>query len=288
MGIRKKGLVAATVMVGFLYGGVASAMEQGHFQMRGPIAAAAGDHEGARVRDELRPMLLAASEDSGGGDFGGVLGLPTEPAERRRLFSFEKGDILLRMRFTDIIPNDSSGAVKITPYGTVAGSKLSVTGATSFEGDVTYMMTQSIGVEVSLESSTHLLKDNGKVANATGQGSNLIGASSMLPLTVTAQYHFLPKAKIHPYVGLVLNYTLFNKEESGLSAVSLSVDNTFGIAGQFGVDVGIHEKWFLNADVKYINMSSTMNLSNPNSGITDKTDLQISPWIIGVGIGTYF
>ena len=110
----------------------------------------------------------------------------------------------------------------------------------------------------------------------------------MLPMTATAQYRFMPKSTIHPYVGLGLNYTLFNNEESGLSGVSLNVDNTFGVVVQFGVDVGIHEKWFLNADMKYINMSSTMNLSNPSSGVTDKTDLQISPWILGLGLGTYF
>ena len=287
MGSKKMSWVTAVAIAGFLSGGVASAAAQGRFPMPGPIAAAAARGD-TPVRGDSHPVLLADSADSGGGDLGGVLGLPAQPTEQRRPFVFEKGDLLLRMRLIDIIPNDSSGAVNISPYRPVPGSKLSVTGATNLEGDVTYMMTRSIGVELSLESSTHLIKDNGKVANATGQGSDLIGATSMLPLTVDAQYHFLPTSRIHPYVGLGFNYTLFYKEQSGLSGVNLKVDNTVGVAGQIGVDVGFHEKWFLNLDMKYIDMSSTMNLSNPNSGVTDKTHLQISPWVFGVGLGTYF
>jgi outer membrane protein len=291
MGIKNKNLVTVTVIAGFLWGGAASAVELGHFQMRGPITDTAADQGGARIRGDLRPVLLADAADSGDVDLGGVLGLPMQPTELRRPFTLEKGDLLLRMRFIDIIPKGGGGEVNISPYSPppVKGSKLSISGATSFEGDATYMATRSIGVEVSLESSTHVLKDNnGKVASTTGKGSDLIGATSMLPLTVMAQYHFTPKPAIHPYVGLGLNYTLFYKEESGLSGADLKVDNTVGFALQTGVDIGIHEKWFLNVDLKYIDMSSTMNLSNPNSGVTDKTDLKISPWILGVGIGTYF
>jgi outer membrane protein len=288
MGIKNKSLVIAAIVAGFLIGGVATAAEQENVQIRGAIADAVIDQGGARARGDLSPMLLADAEDSGGADLGGVLGLPTHPTEQRPPFSFEKGDFLVRARVIDIIPNDSNGAVNITPYGSVAGSKLSVSSDVSIEGDVTYMMSPTIGVEISLESSTHLLKDNGQVANATGQGSNLIGATSMMPLTAIAQYRFKPKYNLHPYVGLGLNYTYFYKEESGLNGVNLSVDNTVGFAGQLGVDMGIHEKWFLNVDLKYIDMSSTMNLSNASSGVTDKTDLQISPWVLGVGLGTYF
>ncbi len=287
MGIKKKSLLTAAVVVGFLSAGGASAVELAQVQIHGPIADTTADQGGTQLRGDLRPLLLADAEDSGSDEIGGVLGLPVQ--NQRRLFTLERGDILLRMRFIDIIPKGGSGEVFISPYLPVAGSKLSVSGATGFEGDVSYMVTPMLGVEVSLESSTHALKDNsGQVASTTGNGSDLLGTTSMLPLTVIAQYHFMPKMRVHPYVGLGLNYTLFNKEESGLNGVTLNVDNTVGLAAQTGVDIGIHERWFLNVDLKYIDMSSTMNLSNPNSGVTDKTDLKISPWIFGVGIGTYF
>jgi len=290
MGIKKKGLLSASAIVGLLFAGVASArgMDQWGLPINGPAVMGGGIvQEGTQFPSGSYPMLLAAAEDSGGGDFGGVLGLPTQPPEQRRPYTLEQGDLLVRMRFIDISPKGGNGPVKITPYNT-SGSELKVTSATGFEGDVTYMVTSKIGMEVSLESSKHLLKDNGTVAKAIGQGSDLIGATGMLPLTVTAQYHFTLKPAIHPYVGLGLNYTLFSQEESGLSGVNLSVDNTLGFAAQFGVDIGFHEKWFLNADMKYIDMSSTMSLTNPSSGVTDKTDLKISPWVFGVGLGTYF
>lgn len=286
MGIKKKSLVIAAAVAGFLSAGGASAVELAQFQNHDPIADTTADQGGILLHGDFHPLLLADAEDTGSDEIGGVLGLPVQ--NQRRLFTFERGDILLRMRFIDIIPNDSNGAVTITNLDT-SGSKLSIKGASGFEGDVSYMVTPSIGVEVSLESSTHVLKDNtGKVASTTGKGSDLIGATSMLPLTVIAQYHFMPKLRVHPYVGLGLNYTLFYKEESGLNGVNLNVDNSVGLAAQTGVDIGIHERWFLNIDLKYIDMSSTMNLSNPNSGVTAKTDLKISPWILGVGIGTYF
>ena len=184
MGIKNKSLLYAATFVGLLSGGAASAVEQAQFQLQDSVVNAISGQQDARIDGDLGPMILAASEDSGGGDFGGVLGLPTEPPEGRRPFSFEKGDILFRMRFIDIMPNDSNGAVTITPYGVVSGSKLSFNGATGFEGDVTYILAPNIGFELSLESSTHLLKDNnGKVAGATGLGSNLLGSTSMLPMT---------------------------------------------------------------------------------------------------------
>jgi len=292
MGIKNKGLLSASAIVGLLFVGAASAsgMHQWGFPISG-LAVIGEDkvqiQESAQFSGGSHPLLLAAAGDSGGGDFGGVLGLPTQPPEQRRPYSLEQGDVLVRMRFIDISPKGGNGPVKVTPYNTT-GSELTLTSATGFEGDVSYMVTSKIGVEVSLERSNHLLKDNGVVAAAIGQGSDLIGATGMLPLTVTAQYHFTPKPGINPYVGLGLNYTLFSQEESGLNGVNLSVDNTFGFAAQFGVDIGFHEKWFLNADLKYIDMSSTMSLANPSSGVTDKTDLKISPWIFGVGLGTYF
>ena len=39
------------------------------------------------------------------------------------------------------------------------------------------------------------------------------GSTQQLPPTVTLQYHFMPTARIQPYAGIGLNYTLFFDEQ---------------------------------------------------------------------------
>lgn len=86
---------------------------------------------------------------------------------------------------------------------------------------------------------------------------------SLLPPTLTAQWHFLPRQSINPYMGASINYTIFYDEKP--SAVnSISYDNTFGWALQAGVDISVGDGWFINADV------------------------DIDPWIFGLGVGYRF
>ena len=197
----------------------------------------------------------------------------------------EAGDILLRARAIAVAPQeDSSG---ITPAFPSEEVKVS----TSFapEVDVTYMATDNIGFELIAATTKH------KVSGKTGTTGSIgkLASTWVLPPTLTAQYHFIPKGKVRPYVGVGVNYTLFYSEKAsnGLEAAVGSTDvklkSSFGLAGQVGVDFDLNDKLFLNLDAKYIDIDTKARLATTAAG-TQRVKVNIDPLVIGIGIGTRF
>jgi OOP family OmpA-OmpF porin len=80
------------------------------------------------------------------------------------------------------------------------------------------------------------------------------------------------------------NYTLFSSEETRgpLAGSLLRLDDSFGAAGQVGVDIGAGN-WFFNANARYIQMESDATLDGADIGTLD-----INPWVYGVHIGYKF
>lgn len=189
---------------------------------------------------------------------------------------------LVRGRILWVSPNDDSGEVTTLP-----GSGVSVDDDTTLELDFTGMFEKEWGVEFILGTSKHDLVGEGSIA-----GLGKIGEIRTLPLTATLQYHLSPALKVRPYIGIGVNYTRFYDEKTSsnlqgaLGPTSLELDDSWGLAGQFGVDIAVNEDWFINFDAKYIQMDTTATL---NSGGTIRTvDVVINPWFIGIGVGTSF
>lgn len=158
-----------------------------------------------------------------------------------------QGDIIARLRVIDVSPSttwDNSGAVK--------GLSVDAKNSTVPELDFTYMITNNIGAELILGTSRHEITGN------AGTGDKSLGKVSVLPPTLTLQYHFAPdSATFRPYVGAGINYTNFYN--SGLSASNLGLQtnlsvksNSFGPALQVGADFPIGKNLFINVDVKKI------------------------------------
>ena len=112
-----------------------------------------------------------------------------------------------------------------------------------------------------------------------------MGSVWLLPPTLTLQYHFLPTSRFSPYVGAGLNYTIFYNEKKG-ALRSISYDDNIGYALQAGIDYAIAGAWSLNVDVKklWLNTDVKANLG----GTALKADVDINPWIFGVGLGYRF
>lgn len=197
-------------------------------------------------------------------------------------FANDQGDLLVRGRIINVNPNDSSGAVS-----TIGGSGVTVDGKSTVELDFTYMVRPNIGLELILATTKHDIKGDGTIS-ALGK----VGETGVLPPTLTAQYHFAPKASIRPYAGLGINYTLFygaktsSSLDGALGSTSISLDNSFGLAAQAGVDIDINKDWFMNLDLKYINISTTAHLDS--TGTQRTVDVDINPWVLGIGIGKAF
>lgn len=194
----------------------------------------------------------------------------------------EAGDTLIRVRGILVAPNeDSSGITPAFPAETVA-----VDNAIAPEIDITHMLSNNVGIELIAATTKH------SVSGTTGTtgGIGKLASTWVLPPTVTLQYHFAPGAKLRPYVGAGINWTLFYKEkasnafEAAVGQTNVNLSSSFGWAAQAGIDVDLNDKMFLNFDVKYIKMDTNARLNTTAAGV-QRVGVDIDPLVFGVGVG---
>lgn len=170
-------------------------------------------------------------------------------------------DWMMRIRAIAVAPDADSSPVAGVDVDTQYVPEL----------DFTYFITPNIGVELILATARHEVSLNGVP----------LGKVNHLPPTVTLQYHFNPAGKIKPYVGAGLNYTRFYNVDL---APGLDVEkNSWGGALQAGVDFAVAKNGYINLDVKKIWIDTEVT-----NGGAYLTDLEINPWVIGVGYGFRF
>ena len=63
----------------------------------------------------------------------------------------------------------------------------------------------------------------------------------------------------------------------------LELDNSFGQAAQAGIDYDIDEKWFISADVRYINIETTATNS-----VLGSSNRVINPTVFSISAGYKF
>lgn len=194
----------------------------------------------------------------------------------------ETGDTFIRVRGILVAPNeDSTGITPAFPTETVA-----VDNAIAPEVDITHMLSNNVGIELIAATTKH------SVSGTTGTtgGIGKLASTWVLPPTVTLQYHFAPDAKLRPYVGAGVNWTLFYKEkpsaafETAVGQTNVNLSSSFGWAAQAGIDIDINEKMFLNFDVKYIKMDTNARLNTTAAGV-QRVGVDIDPFVFGVGVG---
>lgn len=144
--------------------------------------------------------------------------------------------------------------------------------------DVTYFFTKNIAAELLLT----IPQKQEVTVNAAGLGK--IGTFEHLPPTLLLQYHFdLGQAK--PYVGAGINYTRISSQNftvPGPGVVSLD-SNSWGLAGQIGVDIPITKNWSFNLDLKKIQIRSDVKVLGVKA-----SDVKLDPWVFGIGVGYRF
>lgn len=194
----------------------------------------------------------------------------------------EKGDTFIRLRGIMVAPTESSSG--ITPAFPAEGVK--VNNSAMPEVDITHMVSKNVGLELIAATTKH--HASGKTGTTGGIGR--LASTWVLPPTLTAQYHFAPEAKVRPYVGAGVNYTIFyNEKASGalqaaVGPTSVRMKSSFGWAAQAGVDIALSDRTFLNFDIKYIDIDTTARLSTTAAGV-QRVRIKLNPIVVGVGIG---
>ncbi|WP_417494184.1 OmpW/AlkL family protein [Maricaulis sp.] len=197
----------------------------------------------------------------------GTLAVTAAPAQA------ESGDWLVRLRAIDVMPNESATISTI-------GGDVDISDQIVPELDITYFVQDNWAVELILGVTPHDVQ-----AVGTAAGDVDLGDVTLLPPTLTLQYHFNPDGQMRPYLGAGVNYThFFNEDLPGGSALTtISYDDSFGLAAQAGIDFALQDDWFFNVDVKYIDIDTDVLIDGAIAA-----DVDIDPVILGIGFGRRF
>lgn len=209
--------------------------------------------------------------------------------------AYKEGDVIVRAGAAVVDPNSDSSNLTNSALGSLPGD-VNVGSDTQLGLTFAYMLQDHLGLELLAATPfTHEVKMKGSAAALNGK----IGDVSHLPPTLSLQYFPLdPASKFQPYAGIGLNYTAFFDEDlssqyEALGATDLSLDSSWGIAGQLGADYLITDNILLNAAVWYIDIDTTATIDAkstglPLSGTKTKVDVSIDPWVYMVGVGYKF
>ena len=188
-------------------------------------------------------------------------------------FAKDAGDIMVRLRGVVLAP-DASGTTD------AIGGSAHVNSDVVPELDFSYFFTQNIAAELILATTRNTVT----VRNST-IGTAQLGRVSLLPPTLNLQYHFMPKGQFSPYLGAGLNYTFFYNEKNGTNITSINYKNNVGYSFQAGLDIQMKDRWYLNFDLKKVFLETDIEA---NGGTINARDVDLDPWIFGIGVGYIF
>jgi len=190
----------------------------------------------------------------------------------------QKGDWIVRAGISQVNPKSENLEVPSLSTFVVVDSDL------SFTFDVTYMFHNHFGVELlAAWPFTHGI--DAKFYNGT---NTRIGQTDHLPPTLSLVWRPRGYEKaFQPYVGVGVNYTMFSGEETrgAFSGSELTLDDSIGPAAVIGADwfTGEDKKWFVNANVRWINIESDAELDGDKLGT-----VEIDPMVYTLNIGRRF
>jgi len=207
--------------------------------------------------------------------------------------AFEAGDIIVRAGAITVDPHENSSGVKVDASGADLGGGATLDSDTQLGLNFAYMLTEKVGIELLAATPfSHSVGVKGSPAgNPTLNGK--LGDIKHLPPTLSLIYYPMDsKSAFQPYVGAGINYTWFFDESTSSSAEGkgfdgLSLDNSWGLAAQLGMDYMLTENVMFNAQVRYIDIDTT-GYTNLDGVGRLKVDVDVDPFVYMVGLGYKF
>jgi outer membrane protein len=196
-----------------------------------------------------------------------------------------QGSWLVRGGIMQLAPQVNSGTLSAP---SLPGAQTSVSNSTQVAGGVTYMLSNSVAIDLPLALPfKHNLYGAGSIA-----GVGKIGDTKAIPATVMVQYRFGEAgALFRPYLGLGVTYAKFDGEHSTAaltaltggtpqSPTSISIQSKFATTLQFGGSYKIDERWFVDAAITKTPLKTRNTLSTGQT-----LDIALNPIGISLGVG---
>ncbi|MBF7052089.1 outer membrane beta-barrel protein [Halomonas sp. KAO] len=189
-----------------------------------------------------------------------------------QVFAYGAGDFFARLGVAKFAPKSDNGSLD-TALGVL---ETDVQDDSAFAFALGYRFTDKLGVELlASEPFDHDIELN---------DANL-ASTEHLPPTLTLQYYPLggTDAYVQPYVGVGVNYTRFSDEKTKVDGVSLELDDSWGAAGQLGLDLLIDDRWALNGAVWYMDIDTDAKVGGADAG-----KVELDPILVMGGISYHF
>ncbi|ATH78480.1 MULTISPECIES: OmpW/AlkL family protein [Halomonadaceae] len=189
-------------------------------------------------------------------------------AASSQAFAYGAGDFFTRVGVAQVTPKNDNGALA---NGALA---VDVQDKTDFAFTLGYRFHDKVGVE--------LLAALPFKHDIALNGENL-ASTKHLPPTLTLQYYPLggTQARVQPYIGAGINYTRFSDEQ--LAIGELDLDDSWGLAGQLGIDLLIDDNWALNAAAWYLDIDTDATVNGAAAGT-----VEIDPIVVMAGLSYRF
>lgn len=189
----------------------------------------------------------------------------------------QAGDFFMRAGSATVRPTGGSDNV-------LGLGEFDVSNNTQLGLTFTYMATDNIGIE--LLGATPFRHKVGLAS--TGN----LATVRQLPPTLMAQWYFMDSSsKWQPYAGVGVNYTRFydadfnqTGRDAGLS--NLKVKDSWGVAGQVGLDYQLTPDWMLNASLWYMDIDTKVSFDA--GGSRQSIDTHVNPFVFFFGAGYRF
>ena len=184
-----------------------------------------------------------------------------------------EGKFMVQVRGFGLITADKSDAV---PTLSLPADRISTSDVAFGELDVSYFATSSIALSVS---------GSYPISHDAFINGTKVGTFKQTPLTARLQYHLMPTSRFRPYLGagiLVAPVSNVDLVADGLGRFDLD-SPAVGPIGQLGANYKVANHWFLNADVRYALLKTTMTI-----GVNPVSELGLNPLMFGGGIGYRF
>jgi outer membrane protein len=198
------------------------------------------------------------------------------------------GSIIVRAGATQIKPDVTSGDLSAPSF---AGTKADIKANTQPTAGITYMLTDSISLDLPLAAGfKHDIVGAGAIA-----GVGKIADVKALPITLLGQYRlFGAKDEFRPYVGVGPTYAKFYKARSTAVLTALtggtpanpttvSVQSKWAATVQLGAGYAIAPGWSVDANVTKTFLKTRTTLSTGQT-----LDAKLDPMSMALSIGYKF